>query len=461
MDTIFRLHRMIAFTLGLAMALPLACRPPNADLLDFDGDGVPDATDAFPTDPTETIDSDGDGVGDNADAFPNDPSRVTDPNTPAPDGDNATTDNQNTNGNENDNTSDSVVTDPPPDAFAAQPGEPIPTLPTTDAAAFAEGSTAFQKTFTTADGLDADSTGDSCTECHGASPLGAAGGLHLTRFAGAGPADSDLIELRNTPALFGVGLFERVSDAQILLGQDSLDADGDGISGRANVDGDRVGRYGRKAQAASLESIVRGMLLNQLGITSAAATEANTTAIAIQDGGTVATERSAVHPSPTQAQIAPPATDTDPGTEIEIDAASVAALIAFQANLASPLRGTIDESAARGEALFESIGCAGCHVPFLTAEDGEPVRAYSDLLLHDMGEGLADGITRGVATGREFRTQPLWGVGAAGPYLHDGRAASSEEAIEAHGGEAATAARAYADLSQSERQDLTRFLESL
>ena len=127
-----------------------------------------------------------------------------------------------------------------------------------------------------------------------------------------------------------------------------------------------------------------------------------------------------------------------------------------------------------GKKLFYRAGCISCHRPkFVTAGDApkefraQLIWPYSDFLLHDMGEGLADGQAVGAATGREWRTPPLWGIGLTSTvmkkafYLHDGRARTLEEAILWHGGEAETARDNYATLPRSERENLIKFLESL
>ena len=113
-----------------------------------------------------------------------------------------------------------------------------------------------------------------------------------------------------------------------------------------------------------------------------------------------------------------------------------------------------------GKETFQEVGCEKCHLPSLRGPRGA-IPAYTDLLLHDMGDELADGFPMGEATGREFRTQPLWGIAAASPYLHDGRARTLDEAIRTHGGEAASIRDAYVALSPAGRQDLIAFLESL
>ncbi len=135
-------------------------------------------------------------------------------------------------------------------------------------------------------------------------------------------------------------------------------------------------------------------------------------------------------------------------------------LVSFAMLTAAPRPERLDDQRRRGLAAFDAVGCGGCHAPRLEGPRG-PLPVYSDLLLHDMGPELADGIVMSEATGSEFRTQPLWGLAAVGPYLHDGRADTIEGAIRLHGGEAADSARRFAALSEDERVDLIEFLLSL
>ena len=134
-----------------------------------------------------------------------------------------------------------------------------------------------------------------------------------------------------------------------------------------------------------------------------------------------------------------------------------------------PQKQPFDDAARRGEMTFEAIGCARCHIPSLPSSRGA-VDAYTDLLLHDMGPDLADGISMGEAqrsateiatTENEWRTQPLWGVSLHGPWLHDGRAETLRDAVELHGGEAEEIRDAFLALPVGEQANLLRFLELL
>lgn len=500
MSTIHRigLGRFIAVVCLLAMAA--ACDTPDTTVLDLDRDGVPDEIDVFPTDATESRDSDGDGVGDNADALPNDASETLDTDGDGV-GNNADSDDDN-DGILDQNDADPLdanvpnpmtpadttdpdspqddmpqeaddgsptVIEPPNNPLGGVAGESIAGLSESVGLGFSAGRTVFERAFLLADGLGPDERGTSCSDCHFEPVSGGGGPDRLILFPNVGNAQTDINDFRNVPHLFGAGLFERLLDSEILARQDPLDDDGDGISGRANLEIDRVGRYGSKAQAASIESIVRGMLANQMGITSDSTGGATLKTNARQrtdglpqHGGTLA--KPLVGPHLFQVRPPPPpeeAVNDDDVPDPEIGGDDLLDLIAFVSNLAAPQRLTINDSVVRGEMLFDQLGCSDCHAPMLMTEDGTPIYPYTDLLLHDMGTSLADGIRLGVATGTEYRTAPLWGLVASAPYLHDGLAESIEEAITKHDGEAIGARDAFEALSAAERDDLLAFLNSL
>jgi CxxC motif-containing protein (DUF1111 family) len=163
------------------------------------------------------------------------------------------------------------------------------------------------------------------------------------------------------------------------------------------------------------------------------------------------------------AQVANPTdriTDFDGVPDPEVGRSELLNLIFFQENLAAPRPGQLTPAARRGEQVFARLRCASCHLPSLSTSRGL-IHPYTDLLLHDMGPELADGVVMEKAQASEFRTQPLWGLCFHAPFLHDGRADTVERAISLHGGEAEAARRAYEALRDGERQDLHRFLESL
>lgn len=275
---------------------------------------------------------------------------------------------------------------------------------------------------------------------------------------------------RSAVPFFGVGLIAEIDEEAILANADPDDADGDGISGRPNWDDAFVGRFGRKAQTVSIEGFIRGPLNNHLGITSDPLTDAQRAALPVDSSEAARTRNSAVTTrsaalsrTVSQAQAAPPSeplTDSDDIPDPELSPDQLFDIVSFAMLLAAPEPLPPTPESEAGRLHFEALGCASCHVPALEGPRGG-VPLYSDLLLHDMGEGLADGIEMGFAEGYEFRTQPLWGVAAVAPYLHDGRADTLDEAIRWHGGEALHARDGYAALTGSERADVIAFLESL
>jgi mono/diheme cytochrome c family protein len=478
-----------------------SCAPPNPLSFDSDRDGVPDSLDAFPTDPTEQLDTDSDRVGDNKDAFPEDPDEDTDTDQDGR-GNNADTDDDGdgirdeededpldadvpnmTTGNpdsdqgedqpgdtgdsgDTGNADDRDVVMPPDNPLANAPGEPVPGLSTDDLASFDAGGTAFTREFTEEEGLGSEAFAASCAECHGRPTIGGGGIVEQTRIV---TANGTLSTARNVQSLFGVGLFERVSDEDIAARQDPLDENTDGISGRANIDGGRIGRFGRKAQVATVESIIRGMLENQMGLTSDSL-ESTTGALPRSKTGfwqglwNELKSFSLATPAYAQARIPDDTGDSADGDNVEdpeIAPEVLESLLAYVMQLAPPVRGEVDAAVTNGEAVFERIGCSACHVPSMTLDDGTIIYPYSDLLLHDMGRDNTDFLIVGSATEQEYRTQPLWGVSLYENYLHNGSAQSIEDAILAHDGEADGSRIAYQLLTTEDRADLLDFLNSL
>jgi CxxC motif-containing protein (DUF1111 family) len=292
--------------------------------------------------------------------------------------------------------------------------------------------------------------------------------LRRPRFAvqappGAGPDPATRIGPRLAPQLIGLGLLERVGEADIAALADPADRDGDGISGRANrvdspsLGGAALGRFGWKAGRAGVGDQIARALARDMGLSSRLE----------PDGHGDCTDRQpACRAQPTGA---------DPDTGLEVANAILGWLTAYASNLAVPPPRPALADARGGEALFHGAGCARCHVPALRTRadpdaphlSGRQIRPYTDLLLHDMGEDLADGIGEGLASGTEWRTPPLWGVGLADAvngnafFLHDGRARSVTEAILWHGGEAAPAREAFAAMGEADRARLVAFVESL
>lgn len=276
-------------------------------------------------------------------------------------------------------------------------------------------------------------------------PDGSAYDLQAPELAIRAPlAPGTRTSLRSPPSLIGLGLLEAVPDAALLALADPDDADHDGISGRVNRVRDRtgaevIGRFGWKASQPSLWLQNATALREDLGVSTPA----------FPDPG-----------------FAPP----------ELAAADLERLTRYTRLLGPPeRRDTGDPEVVRGAELFATSGCAGCHRPQLTTGAvtdlpelaHQTIAPYSDLLLHDLGDALADDRPDGDATGREWRTAPLWGLGllrvVTGDVrlLHDGRARSAEEAILWHGGEAQAARDRFTRLARADRAALLRFLASL
>ncbi|WP_227370788.1 di-heme oxidoredictase family protein [Halomonas sp. M20] len=273
-----------------------------------------------------------------------------------------------------------------------------------------------------------------------------------------GPLPDDLLTSpRVAPPMIGLGLLEAISEEDLLVNADPEDANGDGISGRPNNAWNRatntlqMGRFGWKAGEVSIKQQSLGAFAGDMGLTSSL---------------NLATDC-----DPKQR-----CDETPHGGEPEVSD-KIANFITFYASsLAVPARRDMDDPAVQaGARKFNDLGCAGCHTPrHQTAEvEGRPelsdqaIWPYTDMLLHDMGEELADGRPEFKASGQEWRTPPLWGVGLAqtvnprAGFLHDGRARTLEEAILWHGGEAKSAKEQYRHLPAEERETLLRFLESL
>lgn len=279
-----------------------------------------------------------------------------------------------------------------------------------------------------------------------------------------GPLHSKvMLSPRVAPQMIGLGLLEAIPEAVILAATDPDDRNGDGISGRANrvwsLKHKRVmlGRFGWKAGAPSVLEQAAGAFAGDMGISSS---------LVPRPWGDC---------SQTQLKCrkAPDGTTAD-GHEINAELLNLVAF--YSRNLAVPARrGYATKPVLAGKRIFHTIGCAACHTPsFRTRKAGvsphlrnQLIWPYTDMLLHVMGEGLADKRPEGVANGREWRTPPLWGVGLTKTvsghtfFLHDGRARSLMEAILWHGGEAQSARDSVVALSRKEREQLIVFIKSL
>lgn len=254
-----------------------------------------------------------------------------------------------------------------------------------------------------------------------------------------------LSSLRMTPGIIGTGLLESISEQTLLELSDPEDANGDGVSGRPNYVLDRntsliaIGRFGFKGAQPTVEQQSLAALASEMGLTNRLFPDVSGKPNAFPDS-----------------QISP--------------------LVTYQKIAGVPsARNQATEKGILGRDLFKQIGCADCHrMTVRTSSSADPelanqeIHPFSDLLLHDMGPGLADRRPEGLASGFEWRTTPLWGLGFLSTvsrvkqfFLHDGRARTIEEAILWHGGEAKRSQEKFVNLPKDSRIDLITFLESL
>jgi len=341
---------------------------------------------------------------------------------------------------------------------------------------FEQGRSRFQTRETVATGLGPVFNAASCVACHGEPAPGGGSATFVERFGRTRPSgafdpmteaggpvlqangitadgctvagevipdDATIRTRRKTPPLFGLGLVDTIPDREILRLADAEDRNHDGIAGRPNFVGPRVGRFGWKAHIVTLRQFTASAYSNEMGITSPDL------------------------PSEQKPQGGPVVCDTVP--DPEDDGTRIDAVTNFLVLLAPLPRPHAQRSVRAGRITFRRIGCEACHTKRLHAGRTHPVAAvrgrrvplYSDLLLHDMGPALGDGIVEGFAGPNDFRTAPLWGVRASAPYLHDGRAATLEDAILLHDGEASAARARFADLTSARRAALIAFLDGL
>lgn len=285
------------------------------------------------------------------------------------------------------------------------------------------------------------------------------------QFSGAQPA---LFSARIAPQLVGLGLLEAVPEADILALEDVDDTNGDGVSGKVNVNVDpvtgdkRLGRFGWKAGQTSLKHQIAGALNTDMGVM--------TSVLPMPDCGSA---------------------EQNCGNSkgLELADEHLDHLIKYVSLLGvRAQRGFDDPVVATGQKVFGDLGCATCHVATLHTSKfaalaelrDQTIHPYTDLLLHDMGAGLADNLSEHEASGAEWRTTPLWGLGLSAcvvggvvgevqhqtctpdhTYLHDGRARSIEEAILWHGGEGQKSTDAFKALAADQKAALLKFLESL
>jgi len=368
------------------------------------------------------------------------------------------------------------------EAGATTLGGPLADLTADEQARFAEGQEEFEAVEGPDDGLGPVFNEASCAICH-AGPVGGTNGRVETRFGrtvkgvfdplaglggsliqdhaigavqtGAGefiyvpeavPSVANVRASRVTTPLFGLGLVDAVPDATLLALAASQKNRTNGIANMVTeiaTGATRVGRFGWKAQVATLHQFSGDAYLNEMGITSPefpneSCPQGNCAALAF-----------------------------NPVPEMNDDGEDVGKFADFMTMLGPPPQGASTPQTIAGNDAFTKIGCADCHTPTLETGDS-PIAAlshksfhpYSDFLLHDMGS-LGDGIVQGQATGALMRTAPLWGLNARPTYLHDGRASTVETAIYAHDGQAKVARNRYRALHAADQQALIAFLKTL
>lgn len=381
-----------------------------------------------------------------------------------------------------------AVVPPPPPALGATPPPPprgrsvaIAGLDTTAARDFADGLAEFTKVEMAETGLGPIFNEVSCVACHRAGGTGGGSRVFVTRFgrmvdgvfdpmlAEGGPLlqrraiapeftervplTASVVIRRITTPVFGLGLMEAIPDDVIRAG---AVAKGDGIAGKVAVVTDPVsgkegvGRFGWKAQHASILGFSADAYLNEMGITNRYFPTENApngdASLLVRADGVL---------------------DPEDGANGVTEKGDIDRAADFMRYLAPIPRARATARAALGERVFGAIGCVKCHTPSMTT-GGHPVAAlankraelYSDLLLHDMG-ALGDGMPQGAAGAREMRTAPLWGLRLRDLYLHDGRAMTVDAAIRAHDGEARVVKGRYVALRDGDRVALLEFLGTL
>ena len=369
---------------------------------------------------------------------------------------------------------------PPPPPMGN--GAPLPGLTPEQLAEFFAGRDEFQNVEDVEGGLGPIFNNVSCVACHqqggtgGAGvikvvrfgrttdgvfdPLAELGGSLLQRFSIAVgtrevvPPTANVRAQRQTTALFGLGLIEAIPEETIVAGVERPVSTA--VRGRVAMVQDpvsnslRVGRFGWKGQHSSIEAFCADAYMNEMGVTNALFPQENA-----PNGNAEVLARLDT--------VVDPEDTADP----ETGKADFQLAADFVKYLGAPPRHPKNASALAGQVLFKDTGCADCHTPEMksgvnavAALSEKIVALYSDLLLHDMG-ALGDGIVQGPAAGSEFRTPPLWGMRASGPYLHDGRALTVDQAIRIHDGQGKPSRDKYTALNFAQRRQLLDFLESL
>ena len=367
----------------------------------------------------------------------------------------------------------------------AMPGDPLPGVTPVEFEEFRLGLDDFLEVETAEEGLGPAFNGTSCAVCHSVPAVGGISAIAEVRAARRGPggefvaldpsgetlfhlfsvpshacqplipADATIIVRRVPIPVFGAGLVEAIPDETLLALEDPFDRNRDGVSGRAAIvidraSGDRrVGRFGWKAQHATLLAFSADAYRNEMGITN-----------------DLFSQELAVGVSKDRMRVCDPIPDPEDIRDPRTGRRGIDNFASFMKFLAPLGRSPVDETTRNGERVFSAMGCATCHTPVLSTGpsasplfDRRAVPLFSDLLLHDIGTG--DGIQQESGAPEEIRTPALWGLRFRRPLLHDGSAAIIEEAIVRHAGEADLARRSFEQAVADDRAALLAFLRSL
>ena len=367
----------------------------------------------------------------------------------------------------------------------AVPGDSLPGITPVEFEEFRLGLDDFLEVEAADEGLGPAFNGTSCAVCHSVPAIGGGSAISEIRAGRKGPrgefialdeAGESLFHLFSLPShacqpvippeatiiarripipVFGAGLVEAIPDETLLALEDPIDRNRDGVSGRAAIVVDRatgerrVGRFGWKAQHATLLAFSADAYRNEMGITN-----------------DLFREESAYGISKDRMRLCDRLPEPEDVRDPLTGRRGIDNFASFMRFLAPIGRGPVDEAARIGEQVFGAIGCAGCHTPTLTTGPSSnplfnrrQLALFSDLLLHDISTG--DGIEQASGGPEEIRTPALWGLRFRRPLLHDGSAATIDDALRRHAGEAELARRGFEQASQSDAAALLAFLKSL
>jgi CxxC motif-containing protein (DUF1111 family) len=370
-------------------------------------------------------------------------------------------------------------------AHVPVPGDSLPGITPVEFEEFRLGLDDFLEVEAADEGLGPAFNGTSCAVCHSVPAVGGGSAISEIRAGRRGPRgefialdeggetlfhlfslpshacqpvippEATIIARRIPIPVFGAGLVEAIPDETLLALEDPVDRNRDGISGRAAIVVDRatgerrVGRFGWKAQHATLLAFGADAYRNEMGITN-----------------DLFREESAFGISKDRLRLCDRLPEPEDVRDPLTGRRGIDNFASFMRFLAPIGRGPVDDAARTGEQVFGAIGCAACHTPMLTTGPSSnplfnrrPLALFSDLLLHDIGTG--DGIEQAAGGPEEIRTPALWGLRFRRPLLHDGSAATIDDAVRRHAGEADLARRGFEQATASDRAALLAFLKSL